>query len=145
MTELRANESIDDLQTQIPTEMSASWKQQQSLDRKSTVLNSQLRDEAFKMSLHDSTSKVKGILLSTGDYAVVKLLSINEGVEPAIVVDTTDKIDTTEPGVKKETAVEQSVKAFETYNTQAEIFNYLKYLDAKASISRSISAANTIQ
>ncbi|RLA04040.1 MAG: hypothetical protein DRQ47_04065 [Gammaproteobacteria bacterium] len=113
----------------LPTELPVSWQQQLALSRTGTEVNAQLRDDVFKIPAPEAgQSAYKGILLGTGDYVVVILNAVTDDVVVASEEDNL-KLD----------------KQFLDYHSQAEIYSYLKYLDGKASISRSVENTNLVQ
>jgi len=127
---LKEGKSSEEVITILPEEISANWEQQTALGRDGTEVNAQLRNDIFKIPAPAEGQLVyKGILLNSGDYAVVELKAVTEGIA---------KVD-------DEAASATRDKQFTDYYTQAEMYNYLKYLDAKATISRQISNTSLIQ
>jgi len=117
----------------LPQEISSSWQQQNNLGRDNSEINTQLRNEVFKIPAPtDGGVEYKGILLTGGDYAVVQLTSVNEGVE-AVSSEATA------------TSAEARTRPFTDYHSQSEIYGYIKYLDAKASITRTVSNTSLVQ
>ena len=74
---------------------------------------------------------LKGILLGSGNYAVVVLNAVTEGVNVA--------------DENSESQLADLDKKFNDYYLQADIYNYLKYLDENATISRTLSNADLVQ
>ena len=124
---LEAGQSTEDVMTILPEGAPVTWQQQLALGRKGTEIDAQLRDNVFRIHAPSENSPVfKGILLSSGNFAVIKLSAVSEGT-----------VDDTEGNEMSE--------QFNQFHTQAELYNYLKYLDEKASISRTIANAEQIQ
>ena len=113
----------------LPAEVASTWQQQLALGREGTEVSAQIRNEVFRIPTPENgTAIYKGILLGSGDYAVITLNAVNQGV-----INTDESKDA------------ELDKRFMNYHSQVEIFSYLKYLDANASISRSIANAEQIQ
>ncbi|MCP3674473.1 MAG: hypothetical protein GY829_08410 [Gammaproteobacteria bacterium] len=130
ITALEEGQSADDVMTILPEGVPATWKQQLALGRKGTEVDAQLRDKVFKIHAPSENSAVfKGVLLSSGDFAVIKLSTVTEGA----IADPEGSEDN------------KMSEQFNRFHTQAELYNYLKYLDGKASISRTIANADQVQ
>lgn len=127
---LEGGQSADDVMTILPEGVPATWEQQLALGRKGTEIDAQLRDNAFTIHAPSENNPVfKGVLLGSGNFAVIKLSAVSEGT----VADS--------DGSEGDDMSEQ----FSQYHVQAELYNYLKYLDEKASISRTIANAEQVQ
>ncbi|MCP4272443.1 MAG: hypothetical protein GY781_10815, partial [Gammaproteobacteria bacterium] len=141
ITALEEGRTTEEATTLLPEEITSSWQQHKNLGRNDTEVNTQLRNEVFRISAPANGESVyKGILLSSGDYAVVELTAVNEGIEMASS-DTTTSSDTIDTAPTADARARQ----FTDYHSQSEIYGYLKYLDGKASIIRSVSNTNLVQ
>ncbi len=137
ITALEEGRTTEEASTLLPEGIISSWQQHKNLGRNDTDVNTQLRNEVFRISAPANGESVyKGILLSSGDYAVVELTAINEGVE--IASSDTETNDTAP-------TADVRAKQFTDYHSQSELYEYLKYLDGKASITRSVSNTNLVQ
>ena len=126
---LESGESTSDVLSKLPTELPTTWTQQLALGRQGTEINAQLRNEVFKIQAPETDKAVyKGLLLTSGDYAVVALNSVTSGIAS-----------------EDEKVAEEINKKFTDFYSQSELVGYLKLLDAEASISRSMTNANLIQ
>ncbi len=130
LTALEEGQSAEDVMTILPEGVPAIWKQQLALGRKGTEIDAQLRDNVFRMHAPSENSAVfKGVLLRSGNFAVIKLSAVSEGT-----------VASSDDNKGKEMSEE-----FNQFHTQVELYNYLKYLDEKASISRTIANADQVQ
>ncbi|PCJ48155.1 MAG: hypothetical protein COA74_09810 [Gammaproteobacteria bacterium] len=131
---LKDGKLAQDALTALPEGLPVTWTQQLALTRTGTEIEAQLRNEVFRIPRSSTDSPVyKGIMLGTGNYAVVVLNSVKDGVNVTN--------ETTEANEITEASLADLDKKFNDYYLQIEIVGYLKYLDEHASISRSI--ANT--
>jgi len=127
---LEEGQSAETIMTLLPEAIPVNWQQQFDLGRQGTEIDAQLRDEVFRIPAPvNGTANYKGILLGSGDYAVVKLSAVKEGT----IISS------------EEMAIASSEQKFKDYHSQAEVYGYLKHLDAKASISRTMSNINQVQ
>ncbi len=140
VAELFAGKTTMDAKAALPSDIIAVWQQQLGLTRSGTEISTQLRDEVFRVTMsQDGEPSYKGLVLTSGDYAVIKLLAVNMGEESTEFVagvDATTTVDNTNVDRKQQLS---------SYQTQSDVYHYLKALDASANISRSISTANLVQ
>ena len=129
---LREEKTAQEALSGIPEDLPVIWQQQLGLTRTGTEIEAQLRNEVFRIPTPAADKSVyKGILLGTGNYAVISLNAVNDGVN------VTDE--------NAESKLAELDKKFNDYYLQADIYNYLKYLDENATISRTISNVQFVQ
>jgi len=129
ITALNEGKPAEEALSQLPEAIPATWQQQLVLGRQGTEINAELRDEIFRIPAPDSEQSVtKGIMLGSGDYAVVTLNAVTKG---QVVAD--------------ETKDSELDKLFMDHHSQVEIYSYLKYLDTKATISRTVANTNLVR
>jgi peptidyl-prolyl cis-trans isomerase D len=132
ITALREEKTAQESLSTIPEDLPVTWQQQIGLTRTGTEIEAQLRNEVFRIPTPATDKPVyKGILLGTGNYAVISLNGVNDGVN-ANDEDAENKLAELD-------------KKFNDYYLQADIYNYLNYLDEKATITRTISSVDFIQ
>ncbi|MFT5452206.1 MAG: peptidyl-prolyl cis-trans isomerase D [Enterobacterales bacterium] len=129
---LREDKTAQEALAGIPEDLPVSWQQQLGLTRMGTEVDAELRNEVFRIPTPTTEKSVyKGVLLASGNYAVISLNTVNEGIN------VNDE--------NTESKLVELDKKFNDYYLQADIYHYLKYLDENATISRTISNIDFVQ